>query len=149
MILETWRAWINAFDRAFETGDWSHAESFLTDDVVYIVAGVPFACELRGRSAVIEGFKKSLSNFDSKFDERRWEAVDLHIWEDHAITAYAKGDYVLAGKPPLTFAAKGQWFFRDNKISVMTDIYDLTQVNVQESLQWLATHGADMDASYV
>ena len=149
MILEIWRDWINAFDQAFETGDWSKARSFLTEDVVYIVAGAPFACELRGRDAVIGGFQKSLSNFDKKFDERRWEAVDVRLWEDHVVTAFAKGDYVLAGKPAITFSAKSHWFFRDDKISVMTDVYDLTQVNVQETLQWLATHGTDMDASYV
>ena len=149
MILETWRDWISAFDQAFETGDWSKARSFLTDDVVYIVAGAPFACELRGREAVIGGFQKSLSNFDERIDERRWEAVDVKQWEDHAITAYAKGDYVLAGKPPITFSAQSHWFFRGDKISVMTDVYDLTQVNVQETLQRLAPHGADKDASYV
>ena len=149
MILEIWRDWIRAFDQAFETGDWHTARSFLAEDVVYIVAGAPFACELRGRDAVISGFQKSLSNFDKKFDERRWEAVDVRVWDDHAITAFAKGDYGLNGKPPITFSAKSHWFFRGDEISVMTDVYDLSQVNVQETLQWLATHGGDMDASYV
>ncbi|MEL7042259.1 MAG: nuclear transport factor 2 family protein [Pseudomonadota bacterium] len=149
MILEIWRDWIRAFDQAFETGDWHTARSFLAEDVVYIVAGAPFACELRGRDAVISGFQKSLSNFDKKFDERRWEAVDVRVWDDHAITAFAKGDYGLNGKPPITFSAKSHWFFRGDEISVMTDVYDLSQVNVQETLQWLAKHGGDMDASYV
>ncbi|MEM6653340.1 MAG: nuclear transport factor 2 family protein [Pseudomonadota bacterium] len=149
MILDIWRDWIKAFDQAFETGDWHTARSFLAEDVVYIVAGAPFACELRGRDAVISGFQKSLSNFDEKFDERRWEAVDVRVWEDHVVTAYAKGDYVLTGKPPITFSAKSHWFFRGDKISVMTDVYDLKQVNVQETLQWLATHGGGMDAGYV
>lgn len=149
MILNVWRDWIAAFDGAFDSGDWTKAGRFLSDDVVYIVAGVPFACELRGRDAVMAGFKKSLTNFDKKFDERRWEAVDLRVWDEHAITGYAKGDYVLQGKPPITFSAKSHWFFRDGKISVMTDVYDLTQTQVQETLQWLAEHGSDMDASYV
>ncbi|MEO0884110.1 MAG: nuclear transport factor 2 family protein [Pseudomonadota bacterium] len=148
-MLETWNTWIAAFDRAFETGDWSNAQNFLTDDVVYIVAGVPFACELRGRDEVIAGFRKSLENFDRKFDSRNWEAVDLKVWADHAVTGLAKGRYELNGKPPITFAARSAWFFRGGKISLMTDIYDVAEVNAMNTLQWLAEHGTDMDASYV
>ena len=149
MILDRWRDWIKAFDSAFDTGDWSQAGSFLTDDVVYTVAGAPFACEIRGRDAVIAGFRKSLTNFDRKFDARRWEAVDLRVWDDHLITALAKGDYELADKPSISFSARSHWFFRDGKISLMTDVYDMTQVNVLETLDWLAVHGAEMDARYV
>lgn len=148
-MLETWKHWIAAFDRAFETDDWTEAESHLTEDVVYFVAGVPFACELRGRNAVIAGFRKSLENFDRKFDSRSWEAVDIKVWADHAITGLAKGRYEHRGKPPITFAARSAWFFRGEQISVMTDIYDVSEVNAMETLGWLAEHGAEMDASYL
>ena len=148
-MLETWRSWIAAFDRAYETDDWTEAQNYLTDDVVYSVAGVPFACELRGRENVLAGFRKSLTNFDRKFDRRDWEAVDLKVWSDHAVTAFAKGNYTLGAKPPITFAAKSAWFFRDGKISLMTDIYDVTEVNAAQTLDWLAMHGEGIDASYV
>lgn len=148
-MLETWKNWIAAFDQAFETDDWDDARRFLTPDVVYIVAGVPFACELRGRDAVIAGFQKSLTNFDRKFDRRGWEAVDVKVWADHAITGLAKGDYTLDGKPPITFSARSAWHFRDGQISLMTDIYDLNEVNAMQALEWLAKHGDGMDASYM
>ena len=148
-MLETWRNWISAFDRAFETDDWTNAREYLTEDVVYIVAGVPFACELRGRDAVINGFQKSLATFDRKFDTRHWEPVDLKVWSDTAVTCLAKGRYTLGDKPPITFSAKSCWFFRDGRISAMTDIYDVSEVNALETLQWLAAHGDGIDASYV
>lgn len=147
-MIETWQNWIAAFDLAFETDDWTEAQTYLTEDVVYVVAGVPFACDLRGRNAVIGGFRKSLENFDRKFDSRRWEAVDLKVWANHAITGLAKGRYELRGKPPITFAARSAWFFRGTQISLMTDIYDITEVNSMRTLEWLAQHGGDMDASY-
>lgn len=147
-MLETWEHWIAAFNEACETDDWTFAPRFLTEDVVYVVAGAPFACELRGRDAVVAGFRKSVTNFDRKFDRRNWEAVDLKVWSDHAVTALAKGDYVSGDKPPITFSAKSAWFFREGKISLMTDIYDLSEVNAMRALEWLARHGAEMDARY-
>jgi hypothetical protein len=147
-MIETWEKWIATFDRAFETDRWDEARSFLTDDVVYIVAGAPFGCELRGREQVIAGFRKSLDNFDRRFDTRHWEAVDLRAWADQAVTCLAKGSYVRTGKPLLTFAAKGSWFFREGKISLMTDVYDISEVHAQRALEWLAVHGKDLDASY-
>jgi hypothetical protein len=147
-MIETWEKWIAAFDRAFETDRWDEARSFLTEDVVYVVAGVPFGCELRGREEVIAGFRKSLDNFDRRFDKRYWEAVDLRVWADQSVTCLAKGSYTLAGKPPLTFAAKGSWFFRGENICLMTDIYDISEVHASRALEWLAVHGQDLDASY-
>jgi hypothetical protein len=147
-MIEVWEKWIAAFDRAFVTDDWEDARAFLTDDVVYVVAGAPFGCELRGRDRVIAGFRKSLNGFDRKFETRQWEAVDLRIWADQAVTCLAKGTYTLAGKPSLTFAAKGSWFFRDRKISLMTDIYDIAEINAVRALEWLSKHGNDLDASY-
>ena len=147
-MIDIWKNWIAAFERAYETDDWSEASDCLTDDVVYLVAGVPFACELRGRDKVISGFRKSLKNFDRKFDQRRWEAVDVHVWADQAVTGLAKGDYVLGDKPPITFSARSAWYVRDDKISLMTDLYDVAEVNAARTLAWLVEHGDGLDASY-
>lgn len=148
-MFENWKKWIAAFERAVETDDWAPAGDYLASDVVYIVAGAPFACELRGRDTVLQGFRKSVSNFDRKFDKRAWQAVNLKVWDDNAVTAFAKGDYVLAGKPDITFSARSSWFFRDGRISAMTDLYDVAEINAAQTLQWLATHGDGMDPSYV
>lgn len=148
-MLDLWRGWITNFDNAVVTDDWEFAEEFLAEDVVYVVAGAPFGCELRGRENVVAGFKRSLTNFDRKFDERRWEAVNINLWNHQAITCLAKGDYLMEGKPPITFAAHGQWFFRDQKICLMTDLYDLNEVNTIETLGWLDKYGDDLDPNYL
>lgn len=147
-MLERWNAWIAAFDQACESDDWGPLETFLTEDVVYTVAGVPFACELRGRAAVIAGFQKSVRGFDRKFDRRHWTGVGVRVWAPNAISARAQGRYELAGAPPLTFAAKGHWVFRGDRISVMSDVYDTAEADIAAALAWLAEHGAGMDPSY-
>lgn len=147
-MIDIWEKWIAAFDQAVVTDDWSEAGPFLSDDVVYVVAGTPFGCELRGRDRVIAGLGKSLDNFDRRFKTRGWEAVDLRLWADQAVTCLAKGTYTMDGKPTLTFAAKGSWFFRGGKITLMTDNYDLSEINARRALEWLAVHGKNLDASY-
>jgi ketosteroid isomerase-like protein len=148
-VLKVWKEWIAAFDRACATDDWSSLSAFLTEDAVYIVAGAPFACEIRGREAVVAGFRRSIHGFDRKFDTRTWEGVGIKVWGETAITARAKGSYRLGSKPPISFSAHGSWYFRDGRISLMTDIYDVSEADVIATLQWLGEHGAGMDASYV
>jgi len=65
-MIANWKDWIAAFDMACGTDDWAPLAAYLTEDVVYLVAGAPFACELRGRDAVIAGLQKSVRGFDHK-----------------------------------------------------------------------------------
>lgn len=147
-MLDHWKSWIAAFDRACQTDDWTPLAAFLTEDVVYIVAGAPFACEVRGRDAVIAAFQKSIGNFDRKFDERHWRGVGVRVWAPNAITGRAQGRYRMAGKPELIFSAYGHWYYRGDKICLMTDIYDLSEQDVIEALEWLGMHGEGLDPSY-
>lgn len=147
-MLELWRDWIAAFDRACTTDDWSGLGERLSEDVVYVVAGVPYACELRGRDAVLAGFARSVRNFDRRFDSRSWSGVGIRLWTPNAVTGRARGYYTLVGKPDLTFSAQAQWIFRDGRISVMTDLYDPHEADTSAALAWLAEHGAGLDPSY-
>ena len=135
-IIDRWREWIGVFDRACEDDDWSRLAPFLTDDVVYAVIGAPFACELRGRDAVIAGFARSIRNFDRKFDERRWFGVGIrNRWEPNAVTGRAMGWYRIGDEAPITFSAKGLWLFRGDRLSVIVDVYDTTEHDVIRTLE--------------
>ncbi len=147
-MLEIWRQWVAAFDRACEDGDWQQLAPFLTEDAVYIVAGVPFACELRGRDAVIAGFARSIAHFDAHFDERRWHGVGIREFAPGAITGRAQGWYRKGDLPPLTFSAHSQWLFRGQQLCVLTDVYDVSEADAQAAFAWLALHGEGLDPSY-
>lgn len=148
-MLDLWRDWIAAFDRACDTDDWSSLDRFVTDDVAYVVSGVPFACDLRGREAVLGGLRKSVRGFDRRFDRRGWRGIGVKAWPPNAVTCRAYGTYERAGTPTLTFSARAHWFFRDGRIGLMADIYDTTEADVAEALDWLARYGQDLDPSYV
>lgn len=44
--------------RSFVGKSIAAAQEYLTEDVSYVVAAVPFDCELRGRDSVIAGFQE-------------------------------------------------------------------------------------------
>lgn len=147
-MMERWQAWIDAFDEAVETDGWDRLEPFLAPNVIYTVTGVPFACRLEGRDAVISGFRKSIANFDHHFDERQWFPVGLRHFEPGTITARAMGIYRLADKPLLHFSAHSLWQFSGDQITAMNDWYDLAEADVKNALGWIAEHAPGLDASY-
>jgi len=147
-ILTIWRAFLDEFNAACETDDWSKLGPYLTEDVEYQVTGMPFACQLSGRDSVIAGFAKSVRGFDQRFDSRVHEPVGIKLVEPDTVTAIAWGRYEKAGSPDVRIAAHGYWHFRDEKICRMMDIWDTTLAENRNALAWLAENGEDLDASY-
>ncbi|MEP0069880.1 nuclear transport factor 2 family protein [Pyruvatibacter sp.] len=148
-MLHTWRAFLDAFNKACDTDEWGPLAPFLTEDVTYRVTGVPFACQIKGREAVVAGFAKSIRGFDQKFDSRVHEPVAIKVYDPDTVTCGAWGRYEKAGLPDVRICAQGYWHFSGGKISAMTDLWDVTLIENQHALAWLAEHGSDMDASYV
>lgn len=151
MLYETFKTWIDTFETAVATDDWDAAARMMADDVRYIVAGSPYACDLRGKTSVLDGFRHSLTNFDAKFEDREWRVGNIRLFEPSCVMGTVIGTYTKAGLPPLRFGVEAQWFFQDGKVSLMTDLYDLSTADVSDALGWIGEHGGPLglDASYV
>ena len=147
-MIEHWRNWISAFDRAVDSDDWDSLRPLLADDASYIVSGAPFACHLVGADAVLAGFRRSITNFDRQFDQRWWFGVGVREFAPDVVSARAMGVYRLANKPLLHFSAHSQWRFRDDKVAAMQDCYNVCEADAQEALTWLAQYAPHADASY-
>ncbi len=147
-MLQNWKNWIAAFDAAVEQDDWASLRPFLDEDVTYTVSGVPFACDLAGVDAVLAGFRKSITNFDRHFDKRMWFGVGVRQYAPDVVTGRAMGVYRMGDLPLLHFSAASIWRFKDGKISMMQDCYDLAEADVQAALAWLGEHAPELDASY-
>ena len=120
----------------------------MTEDVTYTVSGVPFSCHLVGVDAVLAGFARSIDNFDRHFERRWWFGVGVREFAPNVITARAMGVYQLADKPLLHFSAPSLWRFRDDKVVMMQDCYDVAESDAQAALAWLAEHAPTLDPSY-
>ncbi|OYQ33225.1 hypothetical protein CHU93_03045 [Sandarakinorhabdus cyanobacteriorum] len=147
-MLEQFQAWVTAFDACVADDDWQRLVPMLADDVAYLVTGVPFGCDLRGRDAVLAGFARSIANFDRQFDERQWFGVGWRA-AGPCLAGRAMGVYRRAGAPVLSFSAREQLHLRDDgRIGLIVDVYDLAELDNQLAMAWLASHGAGLDPSY-
>ncbi len=54
----------NAFELAYETGDWRALGAYFHEDVTYEVLNMPFHCVIKGREQVLAGLKVSVERFD-------------------------------------------------------------------------------------
>lgn len=147
-LIETWRTWVDAFDRCCDDGAWSRLEPLLAPDMRYTVAGAPFACDIVGREAVIAGFARSIANFDSHFAERRWIGVGIREFPPSIVTGRATGWYRLEGQPPLSFSARSVWRFEGGLLGAIVETYDLAEADNMAALGWLAVHAPQLDPSY-
>lgn len=134
------------FETALNTGIWEPVGDALEDDAVYTVEGVPFACEIKGRDAILQGFEKSTAAFDKSMDVRLLEIqsmtrlgpgklrVDL-------LSGYGR-DSVGTMSAPVTIEVE----LGEGGISRLRDLYDpeLTA----PALTWLAMNMPDADPSY-
>jgi ketosteroid isomerase-like protein len=147
-MVEHWRNWISAFDKAVDSDDWDSLRPLLADDASYTVSGAPFACHLAGADAVLAGFRRSIANFDRQFDQRWWFGVGVREFAPDVVSARAMGVYRLGDKPLLHFSAHSQWRFRDGQVAAMQDCYDVCEADAQAALAWLAQYAPHADASY-
>jgi hypothetical protein len=149
--LKLWRRWYQAFEQSVSDGQWDRVLPLLTEDAQYRVVGVPFACVLKGRGAIVNGFRKSLANFDSKFDKRTHIVAGSSVTEPGHVQAHIWGIYEKSGLPKLAFPATGYWHFDGGQIGLMVDIYDTSLIESQEAFAWLAEHAeklGGLDPSY-
>ncbi|MBD2842396.1 nuclear transport factor 2 family protein [Erythrobacter rubeus] len=147
-MIENWRKWIAAFDKAVGADDWDALRPLMSENVTYTVSGVPFACHLIGINAVLAGFRKSIANFDKHFDQRWWFGVGVREFAPNVVCARAMGVYRLGDLPLLHFSAPSTWRFEDGKVAAMQDCYDVAEGDVQDALAWLGEHAPELDASY-
>lgn len=150
-VMTRWRDWCEAFERSVVDDHWSRLVPFLTEDVQYRVTGMPFACVVKGREAVLAGFQKSFDGFDRKFDRRTHQVVGTRVFEPGHVRTRIWSGYEKAGLPKLAFPATGDWHFDGDRIGLMVDVYDAAEPELGAAFDWLAEHGEAMgglDPSY-
>lgn len=150
-VIDRWRAWYDAFEQCARDDEWDRLGQFLAADAQYRVTGLPFAVVVRGREAIIDGFRRSFAGFDSKFDRRTHQVVGTRVFEPDHVVARVWGGYEKAGLPTLGFPATGHWHFDGEQIGLMVDVYDPAELEHAAAFEWLATHAEAMgglDPSY-
>ena len=96
-----------AFEKGFESDDWSVVEPYLSEDVVYDAPlPAPFGGHPEGREAVVAYFKQVLDALDRRFDLRQLRILDGPSERDGAVWVSGACHYEARGVPDLDFVVE-------------------------------------------
>jgi hypothetical protein len=135
----------DAFETAYESGDWSLLDPFLHKDIIYEVMNMPFHCVIKGREHVVAGFKRSVERFDKLCI--RTVGIDTSAHEEGANVLVHSG--IRFERPDCPTLHSSLWeiaTYRGNRIERIVDVYD--PGTRAEFEKWMASWGAGLDPSY-
>lgn len=134
-----------AFEKAFESDDWSLIEPFFSEDAVYDVGlGPPFTpdtgSEIRGRDAVLAFFKQVLDAFDRRFETRRVTLLEGPRDDGDSVWVLGRASYTHPEVPDLEFDLEETATFDGDRICRLEDRYD--DAAVKSVRAYFEEHGA-------
>lgn len=134
-------AYAAAFERAFESDDWSEVEPFFTEDAVYEVPlDPPMGGRFEGREAILAYFKQVLDGFDRRFASREVALLEgPREGEDGAVWVRGRAAYRADGVPDLVFELEEIAVFDGERIRRLEDRYDAA--TRQALADYLREHG--------
>jgi hypothetical protein len=146
-ILERFMAYAQDFETTFRDDDWSRLEQHFTPDAIYEIRGKPpFACSLKGPTAIFRGIKKSLDGFDRRFATRDVAVTAPPEVEGDTMRVSWTVTYGRDGSPPLVLRGRSEARYAGDRIIALTDSY--TDEHVDEVGAWMQEHGKGLDPSY-
>ncbi len=117
-------AYAAAFEKAYESDDWSSLRDFFTEDAVYEV-GLPLlgAERCEGRQAILEWFPKVVEGFDRRFESRTLRAIDGPREDGDAVWIHGLATYRAPGIPDFELELEETAHFREGRIHRLVDAY--------------------------
>ncbi len=145
-LVERFTAYAAAFEKTFESDDFSHIEPFFTEDAVYETRGGPPLDSLsEGREAVFAYLKSSLDGLDRRFETRELELLEGPTEKDGSVWIRWAARYTKPGLPPLEIAGEETVTFRGDRICRMLDAF--APEAVKAAAAYLERHGAALGSA--
>ncbi|MHA7816303.1 MAG: nuclear transport factor 2 family protein [Pseudohaliea sp.] len=139
--------YFESFEAALHSGDWDLVGSCLAENARYTVTGVPFACEVEGRAAILRAFRKSTAAFDATMDFRLLEIQSMTRLGPGRIRAELISGYGRNATGATTAPVSVEVQADERGIVELRDSYD--QELTEPALLWIAMNLGDADPSYV
>ncbi|MDP6375306.1 MAG: nuclear transport factor 2 family protein [Pseudomonadales bacterium] len=135
-IASRYLQYADAFEQSYVDDDWSHVESYFTENAVY--EGEP---EARGRAAVLQKLKGGVDGFDRLMDTRTPDFQEPEV-EGNTLTMQWAVTYSKAGCPDLTISGLETAVFEGDCIASLRD--DIDPAAQAAMGEWMAAHGASL-----
>jgi hypothetical protein len=139
-VIPRFAAYAAAFERAYESNEWSEVEDFLGEDVVYEI-GMPLLGDAvrEGRDEVLAWFPDVLDRFDRQFDSRELELLDGPTEKDDEVWILGAATYRSEGFPDLVLELEETIRFEGDDIVHLVDLY--TDEVQAQTRAYLLEHG--------
>jgi len=142
--MERFTAYFLAFEKAYESNDWSGVEPCFHEDAVYEVGlPEPFGGVFEGREAILAYFRRILDGFDRRFASRTVTALEPPRLEGDSVRVYGRADYTGGGElPDVGFELVEIVTFDGDRIRRLEDRYDAEAAAIVDA--YLEAHGAHL-----
>lgn len=133
-------AYASAFEKAYESDDWTGLEGFFSEDAVYEI-GLPILGQQRceGRRAILDWFQTVLNDFDRRFDSRELTVLDGPTEHDAEVWIRGRATYRAGGVPTFELELEETARFDGDRIVRLEDRY--TPEMRAETEAYLHEHG--------
>lgn len=118
-------AYAAAFEKAYESDDWSSLEPYFTAGAVYD-AGMAehLGGRIEGRDAIFAHFKRVLDGFDRRFASRDLELIEGPSEAGATVRIKGSAIYRAEGVPDLVLTLEERATFDGDRIAHLEDRYD-------------------------
>jgi limonene-1,2-epoxide hydrolase len=146
-VMSQFMQYFDRFEAALQTDDWSEVRASFAENACYLVEGVPFACRIHGRDAIVSALRKSTASFDATMDFRMLEVLSMVRLGPDRVRIELLSGYGRHAIGSMTAPVSMEVQADARGIVELKDLYDpeLTA----PALTWIATHLGDADPSYV
>ena len=142
-------AYAAAFEKAFETDDWSGLEPFFSEDAVYEI-GLPLlgASRCTGRDEILAWFPDVLDRFDRRFASRTLELIEGPKEENGAVWIKGSARYCADGIPDFVLILEETVRFKEGVIVHLEDRYcdEMAATTARFVADYAAIIGVDLNS---
>ena len=139
--LERFGAYAAAFEKTFESDDFSLLEPYFTEDAVYETRSGDLGAVSEGRDAAFAALKASLDGMDRRFATRELALLEGPIErEDGSVWFRWSARYTRPGLPELKIAGEETALFRDGRIHRLVDVF--SDASARAATAYMAEHAA-------
>lgn len=123
-LIQQFARYAAAFERAYETDQWSEVEALLAPNAVYEI-GLPIlgAERCSGRDEVIDWFKRTLDDFDRRFESRELALIEGPKERNGEVWVSGTATYQATGFPSFVLELEETIRFEDGLLVRLEDRY--------------------------
>jgi hypothetical protein len=125
-------AYAAAFEKSYQSDDWSLLEPFFSEDAVYDSAlEPPLGARLEGRDAILAYFERVVNAFDRRFASRELKLLEGPRQDGDSVWIRGAATYRAAGVPAFVLELEETATFEGDRIKLLEDRY---QPAMQEAM---------------